>query len=397
MEKIDIMNSDYQYSKAMNSLKELSLNNKKLIEKFLDANSLGKTATKGATNKVAGIRARTKNLYLLKISVRFFKKDLDKLNVKDMENLVRALNEDSFLKQNGNKYSPQTKSNIKKVLVMFLRYHLKDKTKFEKLTDWIETRFKKKDISALTEEEVKRLMKGCNTMKQKVLVSVLFDSGARIEEFLNIRGEDFVKVEGDIPYYRVTIREEFSKTKGRTFGLFWKGTTELIDDWFELNKDKPLTEPFFDSTYNGVRSILRKIGLRVLKKSINPHLLRHTSATYYAGQGMDYFQLCKRYGWSIGSNVPQTYIDRSGINEKQTEEKVKGLRFKELEEELFKFKQQNKKQNEESVELKEDVENLKSQFYKLITIGKRNKLPKEKEKKVMELIMREGLGFRPQS
>ena len=94
----------------------------------------------------------------------------------------------------------------------------------------------------------------------------------------------------------------------------WKETTPLIKDWIQ---DKGADDFFYDSTYDGVRMLLKKLGQRALKKKVNAHLFRHSSATYYAGQGMDYFQLCKRYGWAIGSNVPQIYIDRSGIKDKE--------------------------------------------------------------------------------
>ena len=169
MEKKDIMNSEYQYEKAINSLGEFSEHNQKLIKDFIDANSLGKTALKTSRKKQAGIRALTKNLYLIKVSAKFFKKNLDKLTESDIENLIKALNTNKLKKSNGKNYSEQTKANIKKVLIIFLRFVVKDKDKLEELTGWIDTSFKKKEIDALTEDEIRLLVNKSNTLKQESL------------------------------------------------------------------------------------------------------------------------------------------------------------------------------------------------------------------------------------
>ena len=342
MEKIDIHDTQGDYDKALIHLKkDVSKRNYDMIKNFLDASAIGKTARKNAHKKQVGMRARLKNIFLLKVAIKFFKKDIDKLEVIDMEKLIKGFNENKIRKVNGQAYSEQTKSNLKITLIAFLRYIIKDTSRVAELTDWIETSFKNKEIPALTEEEISKLLSKCYTLQQKVLISCLFDTGARIEEFLNIRLSDVIEVKATIPYYKITLREEFSKTKGRTIGLFWKPTTEIIRQWLEEHpKKNSLNEQFFPSTYHGVRKVLHKIGNRSLGKSINPHLFRHSSATYYAGIGLDYFQLCKRYGWSIGSNMPQKYIDRSGIGEKELSEKFINKNVKDLTDDLEKVKRE---------------------------------------------------------
>ena len=54
--------------------------------------------------------------------------------------------------------------------------------------------------------------------------------------------------------------------------------------------------------------------MRALGKRVYPHLLRHTSATYWSNR-LSYFKLCKRFGWTMTSNMPQRYIDRVGVDE----------------------------------------------------------------------------------
>ena len=44
----------------------------------------------------------------------------------------------------------------------------------------------------------------------------------------------------------------------------------------------------------------------------NPHMLRHSSATYWTAR-MNRYQLCAKYGWAFSSDIPDRYIERKGI------------------------------------------------------------------------------------
>jgi len=331
LEKIDIHDSSNELKKAIVKLKkDLSEKNSKVIISFLEASAIGKTARRGASRKQSGVRTRLKNVFLLKVVIKCLDKNLEEITPKDMEKFIRALNEDTLKKENKQKYSEQTKSNIKKVLIQFLRWKFGETPKYHELTDWIETRFKKKETPSLREEEVYQLLKSCNTLKQRILITFLFDAGCRIEEFLNIRIEDITEVKGEVPYYKVNLKNEFSKTAGRTLGLFWRPTTDLLKEWLESHPDKiNLKAQLYPSTYDGVRVILYKIGKRALKKRVYAHLLRHSSATYYASR-LNRYQLCKRYGWSFSSSMPDKYIDRSGVEEEKVAEEFKQEKLRDL-------------------------------------------------------------------
>lgn len=357
MEKIDIHNSQDVYIQALALMKkQLPKSNVKLIENYLEASSIGKTQKQ---RKQAGLRVRIRNMYLLKTLAKYFKKPLDQITEKDMETLIKYLNENKLHKQNKQPYSEQVKANMKVVLISFLRWALGDVPKFHKLTSWIDMRYKKKEVVEMSETEIKKLLSKCITLRQKLLMALLFDTGARIEEFLNIRIEDVIEVKGDVPYYRIRIREEFSKTQGRTVSLLWKQTTPILREWMEEHPDKSnLSAPLFPGTYDGVRKVLYKIGKRALNKSVNAHLFRHSSATYYATRGFDYFQLCKRYGWVIGSDVPNRYIHKAGIKEKEVVEKFKRESLDDLENEIDKMKENNKQKEDEIDRQKEKLKKL---------------------------------------
>lgn len=59
---------------------------------------------------------------------------------------------------------------------------------------------------------------------------------------------------------------------------------------------------------------------KVLKKRITLHMLRHSSATYWAPK-MNRYQLCAKYGWAFSSDMPDRYIERKGIIFDQIAEK----------------------------------------------------------------------------
>lgn len=56
---------------------------------------------------------------------------------------------------------------------------------------------------------------------------------------------------------------------------------------------------------------------------VTPHMLRHSSATYYANRLKNPYKLCYRYGWTIASNMVNRYLDRDGILEEETPSVVK--------------------------------------------------------------------------
>jgi integrase len=165
------------------------------------------------------------------------------------------------------------------------------------LAGWLDTRDRKKTPEFLTEQEVEQLSRKCRTAEQQYLVAVLFDSGARAEEFINTRFEDIQLPEGKENFVKLTLRKEFSKIKGRTISLYWRRNVESVSEYLkERNAAHPRpnpTDPVFKSTYDAMRMYLGRLGRGVLKRRIYPHLFRHSSATYYATK-LNRQELCYR-------------------------------------------------------------------------------------------------------
>ncbi len=154
-------------------------------------------------------------------------------------------------------------------------------------------------------------------------------------------------------FVKLTLKEEYSKTKGRVISLYWKHSLESVSDFLKERKAENIksNEPVFNKTYDAMRFFLSRIGKRVLNKQIYPHLFRHSSATYYAPK-LNRQELCYRYGWAFSSDMPDVYISRSGMNNKELDEKFESTELGELKTKLSKEEFERKRMQEEIEKLK---------------------------------------------
>ena len=308
---------------------------KKELQEFVRLAGIGKV---NLGNKIGESRL-VKYLDLLIIPLQYFKKSFSQLNNKDIETFIESLETNKLKKKNKEFYADSTKIDIKRVFKIYLKYRIKNIAKVEKLTNWIDLKQQKKTPEYLKESEVMKLYKNCNSAKKRFIVSVLFDSGCRAEELLNIRLEDIFEPTENNSYYKICFKEEYSKTKGRTIGLYWKHSTEAIKDYLSELKSTNPKEPILNDTYDSIRVFVNRLGKKILNKRVHLHLFRHSSATYYASQ-MNRQQLCIRYGWNFTSDMPDIYIARAGLEEKEVEEKFKATDISKLQNDLEQLKEQ---------------------------------------------------------
>ncbi len=368
MEKIDIHYTETRHKQSINNLitnKDFSNENKQFILKFLQDASIGKTARRKAGIKSCGIRTQDKYIHNLKPFLRFFpKKSFKKLTAKDIESFIHALEKNEVKSVSRNTpYSSKTKSDIKKTVVILLRWLLGEgNKKLYEMTYWIDTRHERKDVLAFEEHDVKKLLDLSKTMQEKVLVACLFDGGFRIEEFLNIRNSDVRRVEATAPYYKMMVRTQFSKTKGRDVSMFWSNSYEIIRSWLTSKKESMGPEdPFFDMSYRQCQNILHELGKKVSLK-LHAHLFRHSSATHYANKGLNEFQLNKRFGWGTGSDMGRRYVDSSKLDEKPQIKEYEENKLGDITNQLRKQQEDSRMTNEEVEWLKKDREEFNKKF-----------------------------------
>ena len=212
----------------LNSFKideDISEKEKKDVVEFLRLCELGKI-NKG--KKLSESR-QLKYLDILRIPFTYFKKDCATLTLSEVERFDTDLSKDKIRnRQTGNPLSQNTKVDIRKLFKIYLRWKLeKNPLKFKELTDWWDTTYKTKTPDYLTEQEIIKLYEHCKNPAERFLIAVLFDSGARIQEFLNLRFRDITEPTKEFPYYVFDFKDEYAKQdkngkgRGRKIGLFW--------------------------------------------------------------------------------------------------------------------------------------------------------------------------------
>lgn len=376
-DKIDIYNREGNYKAQIKNFKKKANNgNRELILDYLKDCELGKTIKNRAKKKI-GIGRRLKILSSLSRISNWTKRHFTTLTQEELENFILDLERNKYQKKDGKNFSDSTKVDFKKILRKFILWMNKNK-KTSLDVSFIDTYQEEKEVPALTREEVEKLISRTNNLKTRFIIKVLFDGGLRIEEFLNLRCDD-LNWKKDLDCYMIRIR--ISKTKPRTISL--QLSTKEIDDHIEELKENKQFKPesqLINMSYDAVRIMLKRLGKKVLNKRVTPHLLRHTSATYYANK-LSYFQLCYRYGWTMSSKQPNRYIDREGIKEQETAKIIKH-------DEIGIVKEQHQKLQEEMIRLKEEYSGLSEMFEKLNQI---DKLVKERVKKEIKDLIKEGI------
>jgi integrase/recombinase XerD len=345
--KISIHNRNFEARKETLKKWKISEQDKKDLIEFLNELSLGQV---NQGKKISEVR-QLKYLDILKIPFEYFKKPISKLTLKDIEDFEKSLSSNKLKSFKGTPFADATKVDIRRALKIYLGWKLGDKAR--KLTGWFDLRLKKKTPDYLSEEEVTKIYKSCKSAEERFLIAVLFDSGARAEEFHNIRYEDIQLPNEKEGYVKITLKEEYSKTKGRVISLYWKYSLEAVREYLQERMRDGIrsTDVIFANKYDNMRQFLIRLGKKVLNKSIHYHLFRHSSATYYATR-LNRQELCYRYGWAFSSDMPDIYISRSGMENKQLDEKFKATELEDLQR---KFEKEKLSKDLEMDELKKQL------------------------------------------
>ncbi len=180
---------------------------------------------------------------------------------------------------------------------------------------WIKARNKRNLITAdkiLTQDEIRLLITSAKSFRDKAIISVLYETGCRISEFLgmrirNIRFDEFgalVDVDGKTGEWEIRI----------------KNSVPYLNEWLKLHPTKNDVNSYVWTLENngnrplgryGIISLLHSLKLRCnLQKNLYPHIFRHSRATELAGK-LSTTILNKCLGWTTSSNMSEVYIHHS--------------------------------------------------------------------------------------
>jgi integrase/recombinase XerD len=266
------------------------MGNEKLIEEFLihlDRKSLSENT-------------RKKYSYFLQ---KFSAIDLNRLTGEDIDEF--------FFQLKDSDYTGATKEDywfMFKCFVQWMKPELKSAFSEYKL------RVKKKRMMSkevLTLKEIKLMIMASDYVRDKLLLALLYDSGCRPHELLNLTTDDVTLDEHGL------VVNFSGKTGPRRIRLVTTlNSDEMLKQYLRFNKTKGR---IFRIGVARVEDIIRKLGEKVgIEKRVYPYLIRHCRATHLANGILTEQQLRIYLGWSVNSRMPGVYVHLSGrdLNER---------------------------------------------------------------------------------
>lgn len=146
-------------------------------------------------------------------------------------------------------------------------------------------RFEKKQRRSLTREELERLKRACITTRERAVVDVLYSTGCRASELINIKIDDI-----DFSSRRVQVIGKGRKE--RPVDLNDAAIISIQEYLADRKDDSPYLfvatrAPHNKFTRESLQKIVAQIAERAGIRNISPHILRHTFATLALQGGMD--------------------------------------------------------------------------------------------------------------
>jgi integrase len=203
----------------------------------------------------------------------------------------------------------------------------------EELVDWFSVGNVKSKLSPMdliTEEEFEKMMNACTNSRDRALISLLYETGARIGEIGSMRVKDVTFDEyGAVIWLprSKTVKRKLRVVYSARFLAEWLTDHPLKDDpdaplWIKLAGNRRLQA----MEYPDVRSQLKKIAKRAgIKKRIYPHLFRHTRATRLLAKVPESIG-AKYMGWVNGSKMVGVYVHLSSEDIDEAILKMHGIK-----------------------------------------------------------------------
>lgn len=214
-------------------------------------------------------------------------------------------------------YTEHTKHDIKVVVKQFWRWLKNNDNPIE--TEWIKSSIRENKVKLpselLTLDEINKMLSYAKNPRDRAFIWVLYQSGYRIGEILNLKIKDIVFDE-----YSAIITN-LGKTGSRRTRVF--DNKNYLKFWLDNHKFKDNKESYVFTSistnatnekmdYHSVASMLKTIAKKCgITKKVNPHNWRHSRATELANK-LTEAQMNQMFGWKQGSKMPSVYVHLSG-------------------------------------------------------------------------------------
>lgn len=222
-----------------------------------------------------------------------------------------------------------TRSDYLKMIKRFFRWQ--NQGEYPAKVQWIKTTMKQKDgklpEKLLDEDDVGLLIAEARNPRNRALISLMWETGARPGEYLDLRVGDIedrengkkVVVDGKTGPRRLPLVESSPHLSAWLSQHPGRGDREAFL-WCKLNGDGGES-----IDYDYFRNLLREIAERAgVEKPMYPYQFRHSRATYLANW-LTEAQMCQYFGWVQGSDRPSTYVHLSGRDIDLAYDRMHGL------------------------------------------------------------------------
>ncbi len=202
--------------------------------------------------------------------------------------------------------------------------------------DWINTTEKKNNgklpKKMLTEDDVSKLINHASNPRDRCLISLLWETGARIGEIIDLTIGDFEDREHGL---KIVIN---GKTGPRRLPLVSSipDVREWLNSHPKRDEDSAPLWVNIGTKNNGkkaeYRTLLKALNTTAEKaeinKPVNPHHFRHSRATFLAPRFTE-AMMCEWFGWVQGSDQPSKYVHLSGRDIDDAYDKIHGIKEEE--------------------------------------------------------------------
>ena len=301
----NIMQDDIYYGKTsyegeIRRLKAMAFSDESKILEFIEGR--------------ADLSLRRRIRYLM--TLRVARGILDKpFNECSKEDFIRYMRRFDNLK-------PETRATELKQVKLFMRWlktgSIETGAPYPPEVAWIRPNVKRSEMTEpdiLTPDEVSRMIRAADSLRDKALISCLFEGGFRIGELLPVSVGDLSFNDSGV------IVKVHGKTGPRSTILI--ASAPLLTTWLENHPFKGRPDAPLWISNRGTRITYMQVSKRLktaaaeagIRKPVHPHLFRHSSASEMA-KYLNEFEMRIRYGWSSGSDIPSHYVHMANIDDK---------------------------------------------------------------------------------
>ena len=250
------------------------------------------------------------HIYLNKLSeelrLRKYSKQTEKAYLSMMRNFIGSeLTPREFLL----KYSDKSKSYMRSAYFALKFFH--ENVLNQKFDEKIPLAKNKGKLPiVLNKDEISKMFESTVNLKHRLVLMVLYYTGIRVNEIVNLKWED-------IDFQRGTIHLKTAKGEKERIVFFHEKLKSFIE-YFNLKKEGYVFLSNFGKKYDKrtvqliVRNAAKKSGI---SKKVTPHTLRHSFATHLLEAGADIRHIQKLLGHSsLQTTQIYTHVANKDIN-----------------------------------------------------------------------------------